>query len=85
MDELVAVMEKKTILALTDDDDDLHDMMENSGNGLIARLYVPSKYPKRECYMKVLKRLWGGCISYTELGIMPWWLGLRLLRLGVVS
>lgn len=41
VDDLVAVMEKEAVLALTDDD--LHDMLATSSNGLIALLCGPVK------------------------------------------
>lgn len=66
VDELVAVMVNETVLVLTDDD--LQDKMENTGSGLFTRLCVSLKYPRRDGFTKVLKRIWGDCIAYTELG-----------------
>lgn len=43
--------------------------MEAGGNEIIVMHCYPAKYPKRDGFTKVLKRLWGSnCFSYTKLG-----------------
>lgn len=67
VDELVAVMEREKVLELSEDD--LQTVMGHGGNDIIARVCVPAKYPKRDEFIKVLKRLWGSdSITYTEIG-----------------
>lgn len=49
--------------------DEVHAVMETTGIGLLDRLCVPAKHPKRDGFMKVLKCLWGSdSTAYTELG-----------------
>lgn len=57
VENLVAIMEKDKVLELSKEES--HTVRGTAGTNLIARVCVPEKYPRREGFIKLLKRLWG--------------------------
>lgn len=66
VDELVEVMENERVLDLTEED--LQEVIHNTGIGSIARHCVPERH-RRDGFMKALKKLRGSVnVTYAEVG-----------------
>lgn len=67
VEELIAIIERERVLELSEDD--ANEITANYGLGVIVRLSIPARYPKRDGFMKVLRWLWGSDgTSYAEIG-----------------